>query len=409
MDFPRAFFVLSIFLAGYLALQYYLFIRFRAFLTTRLRDEKRRDLLCGSAAFFLLAVQYPVIWRGVFGQEIYEPFPWLLRGFAAFWTFGSTGAALVLLGYSLLRRFLPALMFRSEPPSPVDVERRSFLKKSMAVATVAPFAVSGYGVVIGPRRFEVEHFQLPMDGLSSDLSQLTIAQLTDIHVGPFMPKEELLAYVEAVNRLKPDLVALTGDFVAASPTEVVPCVEALAELKARLGVFACLGNHDFYARAADDLARLLEESGIRVLRNDAVAIPTGNSSIQLLGIEDLRVGEPDLPRALQMARKADGEVRVLLSHRPEIFPEAARKGIDIVLSGHYHGGQIKLAPRPGAFSIASLITPYAEGLFHLQRSEDARKDGKGALLFVSRGIGITGLPVRVNCSPQIAHLTLKRA
>jgi predicted MPP superfamily phosphohydrolase len=409
MDFPRAVLVLSLFLAGYLALQGFLYYRLRDFIKRRVREPGRRKLLSSLAVLFLLVMQYPVIWRGIFGQEVYEPYPWVLRGFAAFWTFGSTGSALILLANRLVRRLLPAFIFSPAREAPVDPGRRDFLKKGMVAAAAAPFAVSGYGVVFGPRRFEVDHFRLPVAGLSSALSQLTIVQLTDIHVGPFMPKEELLAYVEAVNRLRPDLVALTGDFVAASPTEVAPCVEALAGLKARLGVFACLGNHDFYAGAADELARLLEQRGIRVLRNEAVSIATGNTSFHILGIDDLRWGEPDLTRALQMAQEETGEIRLLLSHRPEIFPEAARKGLDIVFSGHYHGGQIKLAPRPGSPSIASLITPYAEGLFHLGRSEGAQQSARGALLFVSRGIGITGLPVRINCSPQIAHLTLVKS
>jgi len=103
-------------------------------------------------------------------------------------------------------------------------------------------------------------------------------------------------------------------------------------------------------------------------------------------------------------------VRLLLSHRPEVFPEAAQKGIEVVLAGHYHGGQVKLGSRPESFSIARLITPYAEGLFYLsRRSQSSRTAAKDQVLFVSRGIGITGLPIRINCRPQIAHLTLRKA
>lgn len=409
MDFPRAFLILSLLLAVYLVLQGYLLIRLQAYLRERVRDPGRRNLLCWLAAGFFLMTLYPVMWRALFGIDIYEPYPSILRGFVAFWSFGSTGTALILLGYGFFRRLGRLFSSPTGSQAPVNSSRRDFLKRGMAMAAAAPFAVSGYGVVLGARRFDVEHFSLPMEGLSSALSQLTIAQLTDIHVGPFMPKEELLACVEAVNRLRPDVIALTGDFIAASRAEILPCVEALGELKARHGIFACLGNHDFFAGAADELTRLMGQKGIRVLRNDAVSIPIGNSSFQLLGIDDLRMGNPNFDRALRKAQREAGEFRLLLSHRPEIFPEAAQKGVDIVLSGHYHGGQIKLASRPGSPSIASLITPYAEGLFHLRRSGTAQKNAKDSLLFVSRGIGITGLPVRINCSPQIAHLILTKA
>jgi len=226
-----------------------------------------------------------------------------------------------------------------------------------------------------------------------------------------MPAEELAAYVEAVNRLKPDVIALTGDFVSTSQDEIAPCVNTLAGLQARYGIFACMGNHDVYARADGELTRLFNQNGVRVLRNDAASLEIGNTTLNILGIDDLRWGRPNLSRALDIARRNPGEVRVLLSHRPEVFPEAARKGLGVVLSGHYHGGQIKLAPEPDSLSIARLITPYAEGLFHLPRRRlSASGPGTGdAVLFVGRGIGITGLPIRINCPPQIAHLTLKRA
>jgi predicted MPP superfamily phosphohydrolase len=298
---------------------------------------------------------------------------------------------------------------RQPGPAP-DLERRRFLKLGANIFAGAPFIAGGYGSFVERRRFRVDHFTLPVEGLSSALSQLTIVQLTDIHAGPFMPPEELAAYVETINRLKPDLIALTGDFVASSPSEADPCVAVLSELRARYGTFACLGNHDVYAGIEDELERRFGEKGIQVLRNGAVSLPVGNSRLNLLGIDDLKWGKPDLPRALEAADKEPGEVRILLSHRPEIFPDAAGRGIDLTLSGHYHGGQIKLVDAPWNLSLARLVTPYAEGLFRLPRGDNpAISTAKGSTLFVGRGIGITGLPIRINCPPQIAHLTLRKA
>ena len=411
MDFPRALFVLFLFLAFYLALQLYLFFRIHGYLHNRIQARKSRRVLCFALSTFFLLMLFPLAWRFLHGYRFPAPDPWFVRGlFAIFavWGFGSTGSALILLGYDFFCRL--ALSFAPRPAETPDFQRRDFLKKSAGVIAAAPFLISGYGVFLGRHRFEIDHFDLPLNGLSSALSQFSIVHLTDIHLGPFMPAEELAAYVEAVNRLKPDVIALTGDFVSTSQDEIAPCVNTLAGLQARYGIFACMGNHDVYARADGELTRLFNQNGVRVLRNDAASLEIGNTTLNILGIDDLRWGRPNLSRALDIARRNPGEVRVLLSHRPEVFPEAARKGLGVVLSGHYHGGQIKLAPEPDSLSIARLITPYAEGLFHLPRRRlSASGPGTGdAVLFVGRGIGITGLPIRINCPPQIAHLTLKK-
>jgi hypothetical protein len=278
------------------------------------------------------------------------------------------------------------------------------------MAAAAPFVLSGYGVAVERRRFDIDRFTVPVDGLSAALTGFTLVQLTDIHVGPFMTAEELGAFVEATNRLEPDLIALTGDFVAGNAAEVAPCVKVLAGLKARYGIFACIGNHEIYAKADGLLTHGLERNGIRVLRNHGVSLPIENTRLAILGIDDLRSGRPDFDGAVAAAQKDGGEAQILLSHRPEIFPRAARAGIDLVLSGHYHGGQIKLGRHPESLSVARFLTPYAEGFFQLPRAASPRgADKRASTLFVGRGVGISGFPVRINCAPQIAHLTLKRA
>ena len=407
MNFTSARGIFFVVLFLYLLLQLYLFHRVTGWLRNRVENPRRR-LLSGLVVFVFLFMLSPLAWRLLFGWGPNQPHPTMVRTlFYIFgiWGLGSTGCALVLLSFEMLRR----LMNRFGRISAVDLGRRHFLKRGATVLAAAPFFVSGYGATVGRRRFEVEEFELPVSGLSSSLSQFSVVQLTDIHVGPFMPAEALAAYVEAVNRLGPDMIALTGDFVSSSASEVGPCVQVLSHLKARYGVFACMGNHDVYAGVEEEMTRLFAEKGIRVLRNDAASLRVGNATLSILGIDDLNWGRPDLSRALRNAGSEAGEARLLLSHRPEIFPAAAQKGIEVVLSGHYHGGQVKLASGPKSFSIARLITPYAEGLFHLSRRHQVAPSAKDSVLFVSRGIGITGLPIRINCPPQIAHLTLRKA
>ena len=407
MDFPRPYTVFLILASLYLVLQLYLFLRLQSYFKVCSPDRRRQRFLSRLATAFFLLMLLPLAWRALFGWLHYDLIPSVLRAFFGVWVFGATGSALILLAYDLLR-WLPSL-FSPRPPA-ADVERRNFLKTGVGLAATAPFLVSGYGLFVGRQRFQVEHLELPLNGISSALSDLSIVQLSDIHVGPFMPPEELAAYVEAVNRLEPDLIALTGDFVATSRDEAAPCAHALAGLKARYGVFACMGNHDVFSGAEEELTRLFTQRGIQVLRNNAVHLRIKNTALNVLGIEDLHWGRPSLSRALNVVSRQPGEASLLLSHRPEIFPEATRRGIDVVLSGHYHGGQIKLNSDPESLSIARFLTPYAEGLFRLSSAfRPSEGDARNSILFVSRGIGITGLPIRINCPPQIAHLTLKRA
>lgn len=404
---PRiAFFVV---LGFYFYLQVSLFRRVSGYISSKIRAQGRRRALTIAAAVFFLFMSVPFLWIILFGLMPSHQYPWPVKAHMvlfAIWATGSVGSALLLTVYDFIRGMLTRMPQTRTAP---DLERREFLKTGVGAVAAAPFILSGYGALMERKRFEVEHFDFRLDGLSSALAGLTVVQLTDLHVGPFMPGEELAEYVEAINRLEPDIIALTGDFVASNRGEVDPCVSALSELKARQGIYACLGNHDVYARIEEEMTRRFAENNITMLRNASAAHRIGNTALNVLGIDDLRWGTPDLAQAIAAAQKDPGEVRLLLSHRPEIFPEAAKNGIEVVLSGHYHGGQIKVGPEAANLSIARLLTPYVDGMYLLPRRRIDRRDAKTSTLFVGRGIGITGLPIRINCPPQIAHFTLKKA
>jgi uncharacterized protein len=389
--------------------QVYLFICFRAYLRRQISDVGIRASLILISAIFIALMFLPIVWRaydGLYGDWRYPRGVLTILTASLIWWIGSLGCAVLLLAYGWVQRLSPP----DRRTAPLNAGRREFLCTGIGMAAAAPFMVSGYAVVLERHRFQVEHFSIGVTGLSSALSSFTIVQLTDIHVGPFMRPEQLLDYVKAVNRLEPDLIALTGDFIAGAEDEVVPCVEALAGLRSRHGIFACLGNHEIYAGAAAKLTELFAYKGIQMLVNDAATISVGGSRIAVLGIDDLQAGHPDLQRAVSATENNPGELKLLLSHRPEIFHRAAQQGIDLVISGHYHGGQIKLLPQPASLSIARFLTPFAEGVFQIAANAGGTPDDqKVKSLFVGRGIGITGLPIRINCPPQIAHLTLTKA
>ena len=408
INLAQGFLYFAVFLLIVVPLQLYLFKQVQSYIKEQVKEVRLVRKLSFVLGFLFIVMQLPALWRGLFGLNISDPYSQLVRGLftaSTIWAVGSIGAAAIFLVYNLSQRF--NLLSRAPVAVTPDPARREFLKKGVGLAAAAPFMVSGYGALLERRKFEVDHFTIPVPNLSSELNHLTVVQLSDIHVGPFMPPEELAEYVEAVNRLKPDIIALTGDFVTGSDSEVVPCAESLARLQARYGVFACMGNHDVYARAEDKLEHLFAEKGIETLRNNAKSIRIAGSKVSMLGIDDLERGHSDLRRALTVCEREPGEVKVLLSHRPEVFPAAAKGDIDLVLSGHYHGGQVKLSPTAGSLSVARLLTPYADGLFRLAPAGHGAR--KTSHLFVSRGIGITGVPIRINCPPQIAHLRLIKA
>jgi len=249
-----------------------------------------------------------------------------------------------------------------------------------------------------PRRrrasaIEVTYHQLELPRLPRAFAGLRVVQLSDIHHGLYVPLERVREAVGLANRLEPDLVALTGDFVSHSPRYIDPTVEALGGLRASLGVFAVLGNHDHRvgaARVADALAGV----GVHVLRNRHVCITRDGASFFLAGVDDLRYREDNLRLALH--RVPPEAARFLLCHNPRILPLAVTLGIDLVLSGHTHGGQIGFRRLRRLAAARGLRLPFAYGW---QRHN-------GTQLYISRGLGTVVLPIRLRCPAEIPLLRL---
>jgi hypothetical protein len=312
---------------------------------------------------------------------------------SAVWTFGSILSALVLffihsarrLGRTALRMLRPA---RLDELSPTDPGRRRLLQAGLNGIAAVPFAFSGYGAVFASKAFEVRELALSF-GFS-----LRVVQLSDIHAGAFMTREEIRRLADMVIALKPDLFALTGDFISNSMKFLPGCMEEMARVRARYGTFATLGNHEHWYGDLSEIRDVFSKYDIPLLVNAHEVVRCGPGAFAVAGIDDLRSGRPDLDAALHGLDS--GMPTLLLSHRPEIFPEAAARGIALTLSGHYHGGQIKLSLPAGGVSVADLVTPYPEGLYRMDASS----------LYVSRGIGTTFTPVRLNVPPEITLLHL---
>jgi len=277
---------------------------------------------------------------------------------------------------------------------PYSRSRRLFLKTAFVGAATYSFIGALDGIVL-QTKCEMTHRTIKLKNLPSSFEGTTVALISDIHSGMFMPKSEMVMYAKLLQSLNADLVLMPGDFVTFRKDEVHPFAEAFQDISAPLGIYGVLGNHDFYA-GADEITRRVEEIGIKVLRNEHLMLRRNGEAIALLGIDDLGHGD-NLEAAVY--GMPDGVVRILMSHKPYNFPEVAQKRVDFTVAGHTHGGQIvfaRLGKIPIAF--ASLFSYYVAGLYRNQ----------GAQLYVSRGIGTVGLPMRVNCPPEITLFTLTR-
>jgi predicted MPP superfamily phosphohydrolase len=377
--------------------QIYLFLRARHAIRSSRRSDRFKSRAVGAVGAtlcLLFAANLYILFRPIPWTDppaaaqiilFYPPVVWSLGSlFSALFLFlGQIAGFLARLTVHLARR----LAGRSAPP--VDPDRRLLLQAGAGSLFAVPLLLAGYGASHAGRRNDIQELTLPFG------CPLRVVQLTDIHAGIFMNRRQMRYYIDQVIALQPDLFVLTGDYISNSLSFLPGCVEEMARVRARYGTFATLGNHEHWYGSLLDLRAIFRRYGVPLLNNEHRIIRTDTGRFALIGIDDLRTGEGNLEAALYgLDRVIPG---LLLSHRPEIFPRAAALGIPLTLAGHYHGGQIKLGLPGGGISLAHLRTPYVEGLFRIG----------AARLYVSRGIGTTFTPVRLNAPPEITllHLT----
>ena len=266
----------------------------------------------------------------------------------------------------------------------------------IAAMHVVGWALGLWGSTFGRLRAVVQRRDVHVVGLPPEFDGLRVAQLSDVHCGPYLPRGVYRRWAAQASGLGADVIALTGDLITAGEGYLDDVRDLVAHLRAPQGVVACMGNHDYFG-TEEGVARAVREGGARLLRNEGFALTRGGAALWVAGIDDRWTRRDDVDAALR--GRPDGAPVLLLAHDPASFPEAAAKGVALTLSGHTHGGQIGL---PGPFERANLaraITRFSAGLF---------REGDAAL-YVNRGIGTTGPPVRVGMWPEIALLTLRRA
>jgi len=260
----------------------------------------------------------------------------------------------------------------------------------------ASFGLSLFANGVPYRHVKVRRVDIQIPGLPQAFSGLTIAQLTDLHIGPFAPESRVHGWVRRVNAQAPDYVFLTGDLIA-SGSRFVPALErALAQLTPKRGVVAIMGNHDYFpSDAGDALLAMHRRLGHIMLRNEAQVLDEGGDQLVFAGIDDTWRKSDDIDKAL--ADVPDGVPVVLLAHDPETFPKAATFGIALQVSGHLHGGQLAI---PFLGVAGSVLRPFPIPYIHGRYRQDR------STMYVSAGLGTTGAPVRIGMPSEIPILRL---
>jgi len=249
------------------------------------------------------------------------------------------------------------------------------------------------------RQLIVEHTDIPIKNLPSALQGFSIVQLTDMHLRPFTQIELIERAVIKANLLFPDLVVLTGDYVWHDEEDILDLAPVLAQLDAKYGVYACLGNHDV-ATDAQFICSIFQQYNIPVLVNHGINLDIKGTPLYLAGIDDGWKGQPDIKQTMHNHPNDTETPTILLAHEPDMIDwYADDTRISLQLSGHTHGGGQVVTNGGKSFVKTHLGKKYVKGLHRVNQS----------WVYTSRGIGSTGLPVRHNCPPEVTHLRLVRA
>ena len=278
--------------------------------------------------------------------------------------------------------------------------RRKFLGRFLIGASALATVAGAETIFLEPRHLVSEPIEVRLKRLPDDFHGFRIAQISDVHFGPYMGKSFLGRAVQLAQSFHPDLLVLTGDFVSHPFGEsngvrgahyAEPCADVFAGVT-DIPVVAILGNHDHW-NSGEIVEGALHDRGIQVLRNRSLPLESGRSRIWIAGVDDALVQAADLTKTLHDVPAS--EAVVLLAHEPDFADHAARFPVDLQLSGHSHGGQVRL-PGIGALVLPRLAEKYPEGLNQI-----------GALqVYTNRGLGVINPPVRFNCPPEVTFVTL---
>jgi predicted MPP superfamily phosphohydrolase len=309
-----------------------------------------------------------------------------------------------------------------------DPSRRYLFRAATAAAGAAPFLGAMYGFAAERLNYQVRRVEIPMHNLPPALDGMKIVQISDVHLSSYMSRTQVRRAVDMANDLGADLAVVTGDLITGMGDSVADCIEEVRRLHAPLGTWGCNGNHEIYARVEDEAAYLYSQAGMKLLRHENAQITFKGAQFNLIGVDYQRERTSSGQRQQTLAG-VEPLIRrdmpnILLSHNPNSFNRAAELGIELSLAGHTHGGQIQVEILDHRLSPARFITDYIAGLYQRplfaaavnerastssDKSTVTMHSASMARIYVNRGLGTVGAPVRLGVPPEISLLVLRRA
>jgi len=271
----------------------------------------------------------------------------------------------------------------------------------LIILAVVGGLLSGYAMFVEPCMITITEYEIVSENLPNAFDGKRIALITDIHHGTPLSYNLLTKIVTMTNGQTPDLILLGGDYVYEQPKPLSACFGKLSELDAPLGVYAVLGNHDYWDEPESHLRKTMDDAEIELLENDAIWLEEGDDRVLLVGVAGTRIVKSLLAVTGLQQELAESDFTILLSHNPDFYdkmPPEEREQFDLVLSGHTHGGQVTLF---GLYTpVKTTNAKYLAG-YH-------KPNGSRTTIIVSNGVGTVGLPVRFFARPQIVLVTLKK-
>lgn len=351
-----------------------------------------RALRIGTTVLVVMGLAMPL---AMFFVQVLPRSMGAVLSFAVYTWMGFAALLTACLFVTEIPRLAVVLATRFRTGQTIDEARRTFLSRLIAgAAGLITLGLSGTGIAEALGAVALKNVRVSLRKLPKELSGMRIVQLTDVHIGPMIGREWFEGIVARVNALKPDLIVITGDLVDGSVAALRDHVAPIAQLKSKHGVFFVTGNHEYYS-GVKSWVEHLGQLGVRVLRNEYVSIGEGAASFDLAGVDDHTGGQfekghgADVPKAL--AGRDPQRECVLLAHQPKEIIDAAKLGVGLQISGHTHGGQVFPATL-----LVRLQQPFTAGLDRLGDTQ----------IYVSRGTGYWGPPMRVAAPAEITQIEL---
>jgi predicted MPP superfamily phosphohydrolase len=414
----------SIFLSIFFGLQFFVYKTFRKFVKSKFPNSKSLKII-STYPFIVINLPYIyIIANGFSSANIPEPVYNFV--FLPFYIFQGAiifiGLYLLIckiiktpfsISHWILNKFELFRKFFNKPEiKKIDNSRRAFIKTTTALVSGYAFTGATLGV-LNSHNYEIINKEIKIDNLPLELKRTTVSLICDIHSGPYMKEEMIREYTDVVNDLKSDFIFIPGDFTNSNKMEVHPVVNAFKNLKASRGIFGTLGNHDYFSDPEYIANVISNETPIKLLRNNSEILNIDGNNICIIGCEDTRqsgaaydsilmryldITLDDIKKKLTVQNLNYDEIpKLALFHKPYFLEEMVDKNLDLIFSGHTHGGQVVLANFGNVnISFAGAVSKYISGLYESGKSK----------MYISRGIGCVALPIRFNCPPEITKITL---